>query len=186
MNPLWADLLRKNAPVLAALLVFLGFTSFHAVAVRPLLVRYRDDVRQAVELGMPLDGSTSPVAASASVLALFNANSLDPADAEERGTSGALTAALLDQAARLAAERGLEVRATEQGLVTQLPASVQVRAHLRLRGTYAGFVSLLGDLGRSHLLVAVDRFAIQGGEGSSRDIDVWLSQLILKRTRSAR
>jgi hypothetical protein len=185
MNPRWADLLRKNGPPLAALLIFLGFASLHALAVRPLLARYRQGVRQAVELGMPLDGSTAPVAASASVLALFAATSLDPVAAEARGTSGALTAALLDQVTRLAAERELEVRATEQGLVTQLPASVQVRAHLRLRGTYASFVGLLGELGRSNLLVSVDRFTIQPGTGPSREIDVWLSQLILKRTRNA-
>jgi hypothetical protein len=63
---------------------------------------------------------------------------------------------------------------------------VQVRAHLRLRGRYASFVGLLGDLARSNRLIAVDRFAIRAGPSASQDIDLWATQLILKRPRSGR
>jgi hypothetical protein len=186
MNPRAADLIRKSWLPAAALLAFLAFAAIHAAAFRPLRERYQSGVRRAVELGMPLDGSSAPAAASPRILNLLAAISLDAAAAEERGTSGVLTAGLLDETARLAARHGLEVRATEQGLVTQLPSRVQVRAHLRLRGRYASFVGLLGDLARPNRLLAVDRFAIHAGPSASQDIDLWATQLILKRPRSLR
>jgi hypothetical protein len=134
---------------------------------------------------MSLDATGAPPAASPRVAALLAGNSLDAAAAEEQGTSGGLTATLLDRLTRLAAKSGLEVVATEQGLVTQLPSSVQVRAHLKLRGRYAAFVDLLGGLSRSGSLVTLDRFTLQAGTGDNPDIEVWMTQLILKRPRGA-
>jgi len=186
MNPYWTNLARRNWQTIAALLVCLGFAATHAAAFQPVLARYRRDVRQAAELGMPLDATGTQPAASPRTAALLAGNSLNAAVAEEQGTSGALTAGLLDEVTRLVAKCGLEVVATEQGLVTQLPSSVQVRAHLKLRGRYAAFVDLLGELSRSGSLVAVDRFTLQAGAGGRQDLEVWMSQLILKRTRSAR
>jgi hypothetical protein len=186
MNPYWTNLARRNWQAVAALLVCLGFAAAHNAAFRPALARYRSSVRQAAELGMPLDATGAQRAASPRVTALLARNSLNTAVAEEQGTSGALTAGLLDEVTRLVAKCGLEVVATEQGLVTQLPSSVQVRAHLKLRGRYAAFVDLLGELARSGSLVAVERFTLQAGAGGGQDIEVWMSQLILKRTRSGR
>ena len=186
MNPYWMNLARRNWQAVAALLVFLGFVAAHAAAFRPALARYRRNLLQAAEQGMPLDVTGAPPAASPRVTALLAGNSLITAVAEEQGTSGALTAGLLDEVTRLVAKCGLEVVATEQGLVTQLPSSVQVRAHLKLRGRYAAFVGLLGELSRSGSLVAVDRFTLVAGEGDDQDIEVWVSQLILKRTPGAR
>jgi hypothetical protein len=186
MNPYWTNLARRNWQAVAALLVFLVFAAAHAAAFQPMLARYRRNLQQAAELGMPLDATGAQPAATPRVTALLAGNSLITAVAEEQGTSGALTAGLLDEVTRLAAKCGLEVVATEQGLVTQLPSSVQVRAHLKLRGRYAAFVDLRGELARSGSLVAVDRFTLQAGAGGGQDIEVWMSQLILKRTRSAR
>lgn len=186
MDPYWTSFARRNWQALAALLLFLVFSGVHAAAFRPVLARYRGDVQQAVELGMPLDAAGAPPAASARVTALLADNSLNAAVAEEQGTSGALTAGLLDEVTRLVAKCGLEVVATEQGLVTQLPGSVQVRAHLKLRGRYAAFVNLLGGISRSGTLVTVDRFNLQARPGDEQDIEVWLTQHILKRTPSAR
>jgi len=186
MNPYWMRLARRNWQALVALLVCLGFAAAHAAAFRPVLERYRTDMRQAAELGMPLDATGAQPAASPRVAGLLADNSLNTAVAEEQGTSGALTAGLLDEVTRLVAKCGLEVVATEQGLVTQLPSSVQVRAHLKLRGRYAAFVDLLGELSRSGSLVAVDRFTLQAGTGGGQDIEVWMNQLILKRTPRAR
>ena len=185
MNPVWARLARRNWQALAAVLVFLVFAAVHAATFRPTLGRYRADVQRAVGMGMPVDGGV-PAMASARVTALLTDNSLNAAVAEEQGTSGALTAGLLDIVTRAAARRGLEVLATEQGLVTQLPSTVQVRAHLKLRGRYDDFVGLMGDLARARALVALDRFTIQGGDPPRQEIEVWLSQLVLKRTRGTR
>jgi hypothetical protein len=186
MNPAWEGFARRNWQAFAALLVFLVFAAVHAVVFRPVLARYQRDVRQATELGMPLDAAGGSPAASARVSALIAGNSLNAAVAEEQGTSGALTAGLLDEVTRLVSRAGLQIVATEQGMVTQLPGSVQVRAHLKLRGRYAAFVDLLGRFSRSGTLVTVDRFSLQTAGGDDLDIEVWLTQHILKRSRSAR
>ena len=186
MDPRWLQLARRNWQALAALLVFLVFAGAHAAAFRPALVRYRKDVRRAVELGMPIEATGAPPVASVRIGALLDGNSLNASVAEEQGASGVLTAGLLDEVTRLVARAGLEVLTTEQGLVTQLPTSVQVRAHLKLRGSYPAFVGLVGGLARSGSLLALDRFTVQGGAGAERDIEVWVSQLILKRTPGPR
>ncbi len=186
MNPYWTDLARRNRQAIAALIVCLGFAAAHAAAFQPALARYRTNTQQAARLGMPLDATGALPSASPRVTALLAGNSLNTAVAEEQGTSGALTAGLLDDVTRLVAKCGLEVVATEQGLVTQLPSSVQVRAHLKLRGRYADFVDLLGELARSGSLIAVERFTLQTGAGGGQDIGVWMNQLVLKRTRSTR
>jgi hypothetical protein len=185
MTPAWTNLLRRNLQASAAVAVFLVSAAVHAAVFRPALARYQRAASQAAELGMPLDLVTTEPVASARVAALLNENSLNAAVAEEQGTSGTLAADLLDQVTRLAARRGLDIVATEQGLVTQLPGSVQVRAHLKMRGRHAAFVDLLGDLARSGALIAVDRFTLQG-EGASQTFEVSLRQLILKRTGTAR
>ena len=188
MNPYWLNLARRNWQAVAALIVCLGFAAAQGAAFQPVLARYRRDVQRAIELGMPLDATGAQPAAPPRTAALFAGNSLDTAVAEEQGTSGALTARLLDEVTRLVAKCGLEVVATEQGLVTQLPSSVQVRAHLKLRGRYAAFVDLLDRLSRSRTLIEVDRFTLQAdpGPGQDQNIEVWMNQLILKRAPRAR
>ena len=185
MGARWTNLARRNWQAVAALLALLAFGAVHAAGFQPTLARHRQRLQQASELGMPLDPTDAPPAASPRTAALLAGTSLNTAVAEEQGTSGALTAALLDEVTRLAAKCGLDPVATEQGLVTQLPTSVQVRAHLKLRGRYAAFVDLLGELARSRSLVMVDRFTLQAGAGG-QEIEIWLSQLVLKRMRSAR
>lgn len=186
MNPFWMNLARRNWQAIAALLVCLGFAAAHAAVFQPALARYRTGLQHAARLGTPFDATGMRPAASPRTTALLNGNSLNAAVAEEQGSSGALTAGLLDEVTRLVAKCGLDVVATEQGLVTQLPSSVQVRAHLKLRGRYAAFANLLGELARSGSLVAVERFTLQAGVGGRQDIEVWMSQLVLKRTPGAR
>jgi Tfp pilus assembly protein PilO len=176
----WRRQARRNWQALAALLVFLVFAAAHAAAFRPVLARYQREAKRAVELGMPLDGRGAPSTTSPRVAALLAANSLSASVAEEQGTSGGLTAGLLDELTRLASKRGLEVLATEQGMVTQLPALVEVRARLKLRGRYDDFVGLLGDLGRDRSIITLDRFSIQEGSQPRQEIEVWASQLVLK------
>ncbi len=185
MNPLLENLVRRNRAAVLAVLVALGFLAVHAVVFRPALARYRRAAQQATDLGVPMDAVSTAPTASARVAELLTDNSLNAAVAEEQGTSGALTAGLLDDVTRLASKRGLEVVATEQGMVTQLPGSVQVRAHFKMRGPYAGFVGLLGDLARTRTLYVVDRFAIQQGGGAA-GIELWMTQVILKRTGGRR
>jgi hypothetical protein len=185
MNPYVRLLARRNWQALAAVLVFLVSAGVHEAGVRPLLARYQKDVQRAVALGMPLEGAGAPPTASSRVTALISSNSLAAAEAEEQGSSGGLTSALLDRLTRLSAKSGLEVVGTEQGLVTQLPTTVLVRAHLKLRGSFAEFVDLLDTLSRSGALISVDRFTLHARQDEGEDIEVWMSQLVLKRTRGA-
>lgn len=186
MNPYWTQFLRRHWQVLAALGLFAGLAVVHVAIFQPALGRYRGAVAQATRLGIPLDASGAAPAPSAQTVALLDNSSLSPEAAEEQGSSGALTAGLLGEITRLAARRGLEVLSTEQGLVTQLPGSVVVRAHLRLAGGYARFVGLLDDLARDGTLICLDRFTIEGTDSGRGNIEVWVSRIVLKRTGALR
>ena len=186
MDPRWTQLARRNWQVLAALALFAGFTVVPATAFHPQRARYRRATDQAARLGIPLGGSSPAPAPSARVASLLAANSLVPAAAEEQGTSGALTAELLDDVTRLATRSGLEVLATEQGLVTQLPGAVLVRAHFRLGGGYARFVALLDEIARAGGLLTLERFTVAPTGARGGNVEIWVSRLVLKRTRTGR
>lgn len=184
MNPSWAAFARRNWPVVLAILVLAVFSVLDAVTFRPVLRRYRDDLRQAAELGMPLDPDAAPPGVTGPMASLLTDNSLLASVAEEQGDSGILTNDLADALTRLCSRSGLAVVATERGLVTQLPGSVQVRVHLRLHGSYAAFARLLDGIAGSRRFLAVDRFSMAAGSGGQEEIDAWFSQVLLKR-RSA-
>ena len=186
MNPAWTQFARRHWQILAALLLFAGFTIVHATAFRPALERYRSATARATRLGIPLGVPDAAPAPPARVLALLSDNSLDPAAAEEQGASGTLTAGLLGEVARLATDRGLEVLSTEQGLVTQLPGAVVVRARFRLGGGYARFTGLLDDLARAGTLITLERFTIEGTDSRAGNVEIWVSRLVLKRTGAQR
>ncbi len=186
MNPAWTRFARRNWQVLAAVVLFAAFTVVHAAAFRPALARYRRAAEQAARLGVPLDVTNPLPAPSARVASLLARNSLTPAAAEEQGASGALTSALLADVTRLAARNGLQVLSTEQGLVTQLPGSVLVRAHFQMSGGYGRFVALLDDIARTGTLLTLERFTINGPTAPGGNIEIWVSRLILKRKGAAR
>jgi hypothetical protein len=186
MDARLVDLARRNWQAVAALVVLLAFAGLNSLAFSPLLARLQRNLDRAGRLGMPIGVSNIQPLASPRVAALLADVSLTGAVAEEQGTSGALTAALLEEVTRLATGQDLEVVATEQGLVTQLPGSVQVRAHLVLRGRYAGFLDLLEALSRSRSLIGLDRFTIRTAAAGGQEIEVWVNQLILKRSGNPR
>jgi hypothetical protein len=182
MNDL-AALVRRHWQVALALVLCAVFAAVHAAAFGPALARYRRIAHDAAELGMSLDPADAHAGMPARVAALLADNSLVAELAEEQGNSGALTAGLLDQVTGMAARSGLALHATEQGLVTQLPGSVQVRAHLRMRGTYADFTRFLAAAAGSRTLVGVDRFTIKSAGGGDSEIEAWVTQVVLKRSR---
>jgi len=178
--------IRRQWPAIGALLLLLGFGVVHAFWFRPNARRYQRVMQQANEMGMGLDPAKSPPLPSPQVYDLLSRNSLRAAMAETQGNSGALTAGMLENLTRIASRRGMEVVSTEQGQVTQLKSSVQVRAHLRLRGRYGSFVGFLDDLAKSGTLYAVDRFTLEAGEGRNQNLELWMSQYILKQSEAAR
>jgi hypothetical protein len=177
---------RRHWQISAALAVFAVFAAVHTAAFGPALKRYRAVVRQAAELGMPVDPAAWNPGMPAAVSALLANNSLNAALAEEQGNSGTLTAELLDDLTWLAARDGLAVLSTEQGMVTQLPGSVQVRAHVRMRGSYAAFVRFLRSAAESRILLSVDRFSMRSPGAGPADIEAWVTRLVLKRRTGAR
>jgi hypothetical protein len=180
------DLARRHWPLAIVITVFALFSVVQSAVYAPTLERYRVATRQAIELGMPLDPVAESPQMPAAVAALLADNSLNAALAEEQGNSGTLTAGLLDDATRLAARNGLTVVSTEQGLVTQLPGCVEVRAHLRLHGSYDSFVRFLGAAADSRSLLSVDRFSIASAGAGPAEIETWVTQLVLKRRAVAR
>ena len=181
MNPTLAGLLRRDWPVIGALALFLGFAFTHALGFTPTARRYDAAVKRNAELGLGLDPTQNQAMLPPRVFALLTDHALSANEAQERASSGALTANLLEDLNQLAGQRHIVVLATEPGPVSQDPQAVHVRAHLKLRGAYSAFVSLLADMARSGSLTALDRFSLRPGENGSMQIDLWVSRYILKQ-----
>ena len=117
------------------------------------------------------------------LFALISNNTLPAATAEEQGNSGELTAELLGDLTKLTSKHGIIVLTTEPGLLTQLPQSVQVRAHLRGRCRYAEFVALLDEMARGQALFSLDRFSYASQPGGDAMLELWISRFVLKQQK---
>jgi len=181
MNPLAAAWMRRHWPLTGAIVVLILFSVVHLAVFEPAARRYRTTLRLATELGMPLEPEQTPPVLPPRVFALLSDNALPAATVLERGNSGTLVSELIEDVARIGGRHGLQVVVTEPGTATQLPGSTQVRAHLHLRGSYPGFVALLGELASGGRLFAVDRFTISSQEPGRQMFEIWISRLILKQ-----
>ncbi|MBI5168055.1 MAG: hypothetical protein HZA61_01065 [Candidatus Eisenbacteria bacterium] len=183
MNPLLSERFRRQAPIAGSLLVLAVFLVAHAVLFGPLASRYRGALSQAGALGAILDprGVRTP-AMPPRVYTLLMDNSLPTAEADRRGSSGALGAELVQSLSGIATRHGLEVVVAEPGLLTQQETSVEARAHLRLRGSYAAFSGFLDDLSRGGKLHRVERFSMEQSTPGRCDIDLYVARLVLKRS----
>jgi hypothetical protein len=181
ISPLLEATLRRQWPAVGAALVFVIFTLANLVWVRPLEQRYHRLVEQAARLGMAVDPETTPRTMSPALMALLAGNSMEAGTAEAQANSGQLTAALLADLTRLAARNGMEVLAADQGPVTQQPAAIQVRAHLKVRGQYRGLLGWLRDLAGGGRLDGLERFAAGPLAGGRQTFDFWVSRLVLKQ-----
>ena len=186
MSPSLVALLRRQWPVVGALVLFLAFMITQALIFNPVARRYDAVLKRGAELGIGLDPANTPAMLPPRVFALLADHALPAADAQERAGSGALTAGLLEDLNQLAGQHSLVVLATEPGPVSQDDGSVRARAHLKMRGTYAGFVTWLGEIARARSLTAIDRFSLQPAEGSAMQIDLWVSRYVLKQTGSSK
>ena len=179
-TPLW--------PLIAAAAVCALFMAFHVTFFAPLVARYHRALAAAAAQGLMVDPShpTAQLPISPRLFTLLSDNSLPAAEAEMRGQSGSLAAEMV-QALSAAAERhGLETVVAEPGLLTQQAGTVELRAHLRLRGSYASFVSLLDDLARGGRLWAGERMSLKPSAGHGEDIEVWMASCLLKRAGAVR
>jgi type II secretion system (T2SS) protein M len=181
MNALFLAEVRRRWQVLVAALVFVLFMVAHALVFQPSVRSMRNTLESANRLGFALDPSRTPRMIPPRVLALLSNNALPENVAVERTESGALTAALLEEVSRLAAGNGMTITAAEPGPATQQPQAVLVRARLRMRCSFAEFVSFLDALSRTGTLISVDRFMLTG-DGGSHDLDLSLTRYVLKQT----
>jgi hypothetical protein len=181
MNPILREALRRQWPLFGALGLFLIFALVHALVFQPTAARYESALKHAGEMGLAFDPDQMPQTLPPRVFALLADNAIPATVASERAASGTLTANLLDDLNKRIAAHGMEVLVTEPGPVTQMPHSVQVRAHLKIRCRYLQFTALLDDLGRSGSLVALDRFTLLPNESGAEILEVWVSRSILKQ-----
>ncbi|MBI3540525.1 MAG: hypothetical protein HY076_09660, partial [Candidatus Eisenbacteria bacterium] len=115
MNPILAEQIRKQWPLVGAVAVFLIFMVTHMLIFQPGVQRYQTALRRAGELGIALDPEGTPKMMPTRVFALLSDNALPAATAEAQGSSGELTASLLEEVTHLANQQGIDVQATEPG-----------------------------------------------------------------------
>ncbi len=180
MNPLLAATARKQVPALVAIAVFAVFMLVHQFWFQPTATRYARVVKQATDLGMPLDPNQMPRLMPPRVFALIADNSLPASQAQDAASTGALTAEFLSELTQRMGVRNLSVISTEPNPTGQDAHSIQLRAHVRLRGRYTDFVLLLDDLAHDRRLFGVDRFNILPDAGGMVQIDLYASRLVLK------
>lgn len=187
MDAVLAAQARRHGPLFAAIVLCAGFLVVHAVVFRPLADRYRGLIAEAAKLGLAVDPAHPATGQPLSVklFTLLIDNSLSLSEAEARSQSGTLGAAMAQSLSSIAARHDLEILVAEPGQQTQQPGSIEVRAHLRLRGSYGSFVGLVEDLAHSDRLWAIERFTVLPDE-SGRDVfEVWVAGCLLTRSRGA-
>jgi len=187
MNSIQSARLRRSWPVFCALAVCAAFLLVHVLVYQPMVARYRHALDQAGNLGLMLDPAhpSGPTPVSPRVFSLLMDNSLTARDVDAKSQSGALAAEMVQTLSTLASQHGLEVIVAEPGLLTQQTGAVEVRAHLRLHGEYAGFVAMLDQLARSGRLWSIERFGISAPASGHHDFEVWFSSCLLKRAGGA-
>ena len=183
MSASWKDDVRRHALLVAALAVLLLLGAVDVVWFRPTAQRLQNAVKQASKMGLALDPDHATPMIPPRLFALITENAMPAAIADEQGNSGTLTAELLRDLTTLTSKHGIMVLITEPDPVTQLPQSLQVRAHLRAHCRYGEFVALLDDMARSRTLFAVDRFSFTAQPGSQAMLEMWVSRFVLKQTK---
>ncbi len=173
--------LRRYWPALAALLVLALLWAVHSLVFAPLAARYRHQLADAGEIGASLDPRLAEAPLPPRVTDLLRQNSVAAADAERLSRSGFLATDLVRRISDTAAECGIEVAASEPGLASQTPTTLEVRAHLRLRCRYAEFVELLDDLADEHSFYRIERLSILPSGGGQIDAEIWVARILLKR-----
>ncbi len=183
MNPILSARLRAQWPVALVAAVLIVFVAMHALVQAPLQNRFQTALRRAGNLGAVLDpsGGAVPAAMPPRVYTLLMENSAPPGEVDAKAQAGTLGAELVQQISSLATLQHLDVVGAEPGPVTQQPGWNEVRAHVRMKGSWAHWLSFLDALAHSGRLLRVERFTLAPGESGTCDIEVWISGATLKR-----
>jgi hypothetical protein len=182
ISPIVAAQLRRHWQLTSAVVVFAVFVVVHLLVFQPAANHYRLALQRAGDLGLTLELEAPPPVMPPRVLALIVENALPATAVGMERESGALTAALLEDLTQLTTRHGLQVLATEPGLTAQETRAVQVRAHLKIRCSFAEFIAFLDALSRSNRLIAIDRFDLTTDDGAGEPmLDLWVTRYIIKQ-----
>lgn len=173
--------LRRFWPALVSLLVLTLFALVHSFGFRPLAERYQRQLADAGDIGASLDPRLAAAPLPPRVTDLLRRNSVAAADADRLSQSGFLATDLVRRLSETAVECGIDVAASEPGVATQTPSTLEVRAHLRLHCRYDQFVELLDDLAEEHSLYRVERLSLLPAGINQLDAEIWVARVLLKR-----
>ena len=171
--------MRRNWPAITAVAIFTVFAAVHQLWFHPVAVRYSRVLKQAIEIGMPLDPNQMPRMMPPRLFARVADNLLPESRAQEAASSGQLTAELLGELTQRLSHRSLTVVGTEPAPMTTGTHSVQLRVHVRARGRYSDFVMFLDDLAGDERLYSISRFNLSPDGVGGVLIDMWASRLVL-------
>jgi hypothetical protein len=187
MDPVLAARINRAWPLAVAIVATAVFAVVHATVFRQQADHYRMAIARAAQLGLVVDPArpSQQPPLPLKVYAVLMTNSLAPADADARSQAGTLGAQLAQTLSSMASRRGLDVEVAEPGSLTQLPGSVEMRAHLRLRGRYPAFVALVDDLAHDDRLWALERFTVTSIGPGRDEFDVFVASCLLMRKGSS-
>ena len=81
ISPILAATLRRHWPLIGAVVIFLIFTVSDQILFTPAVRRYERAIKQASELGMPIDPANTPAVLPPRLFALLSDNALPAAQA---------------------------------------------------------------------------------------------------------
>lgn len=177
MNPVLAASLRRNWQLVGAVLIVVLLMLLHALWFVPTAARYQ---RALKTMGGQVLAQPVPDIPPR-MFALIRGNALPEREAVERGNSGQLTVTMVGDLTALASASGLATSLTEPGPTTQLERAVQLRAHLRLRGSYRAVARFLDSMSAAGKLDSIERFAITRGPDNTLLFEVWVTRVVLKQ-----
>lgn len=179
MNPILMATLRRHWQLAGGACVFLVLAVLHVLWFLPTAKRYQALLKAANQTDL-MDPAQATPSVPPRLFALLEKNSLPGAQVTERGNSGQLTVAMLEDLTGLAAQAGLDVSLTEPGPVAPVGQAIELRAHLRLHGRYREFTDFVALLRRAGRLDALERFTLNAS-GDALAIEVWVKRLVLKQ-----
>lgn len=180
MKPTAEVWVRRLWPAIASVILLAMLTLVHQFWFKPTARRYSKVLKDATEVGMPLDVNDLPRIMPPRLFARIADNTLPAAHAQEVANSGQLTAEFLGELSSKMSRRGLVVTSTDPSPTSNNEMTIVLRAHVRARGRYTDFVLLLNDLALDTRLYGIDRFTIGPDAGGAVNIELWASRLVLK------
>jgi hypothetical protein len=182
MSPPTSPRKRRHWPSVTAGAVLALFTLFNFTLFRAAAGRYRLAIKNAEALGLSLDPSKAQPLVPPRAYALLSHNSLPAPALSQQASSGALASDLVTDITRLVVKHGMEVVLIEPGATSEQTNWAKTGAHLKLTCSYAQFVALLDDLARSGQIVTIERFNLSARESAPRELEMWVSRLVLKQS----